>query len=47
MAEDLEAVTDGNIKADNYNGYTYSEILAELTAEQIKDIKALREFMKI
>ena len=47
LAEDLEAVTDGYIKADKYNGYTYSEILAELTTEQIKDIKSLREFMKI
>ena len=47
LAEDLETVSDGYIKADNYNGYTYSEILAELTPEQIKDIKALREFMKI
>lgn len=47
LAEDLETVTDGNIKADNYNGYTYSEILAELTPEQVKDIKSLRRFMAL
>lgn len=47
LAEDIETVTEGRILADSYNGYTYSEILAELTPEQIKDIKSLREFMKI
>ena len=47
LAEDIEAITEGGISADSYNGYTYSEILAELTPEQIKDIKSLREFMKI
>lgn len=47
LAEDIETVTEGRILADSYNGYTYSEILAELTPEQIEDIKSLREFMKI
>lgn len=47
LAEDIEAITDGNISADSYNGYTYSEILADLTPEQVADIKSLRRFMSI
>lgn len=47
LAEEIETVTDGNISADSYFGYSYSEILASLTPEQIEDIKSLRRFMAL
>lgn len=46
LAKDIEIASDRHILAETYNGYSYSEILASLTPEQIDAIKEMRSFLK-
>jgi hypothetical protein len=45
LASDIEVITDGCITAESWHGYTYRQILATLTPDQIKDIKSYRSFL--
>lgn len=46
LAKDIEIVTGGRILAETLEGYSYSEILADLTPDQVRDIEEVRSFLK-
>ncbi len=46
LARDIEIITDGDIRAESWRGYSYRQIVSHLTPAQINDIKQLRSFLK-
>jgi len=46
LSKDIEIVTNGRILSSSFNDYTYQEILASLTPEQIEAINEMRSFLK-
>lgn len=45
LAKDLEIVSNGDIPAYLWQGYTYREILQEMSPELVKQVKQLRSFL--
>lgn len=46
LSKDIEIVTNGKMLASSFNDYTYRQILASLTPEQIESINEMRSFLK-